>query len=674
MKLSLCMIVKNEEEDLPRCLRSVQGVVDEIIVVDTGSTDQTVEIAARFGAKIYRFPWTGDFSAARNVSLAKATGDWIIFLDADEELVAEDGPRLRELIASGSADGYYVTEINFVGDRPGIDAVINTTFRVFRNRPEYRFSGAIHEQIVACVQRHGGKVAFSDIRINHYGYLNDRTFKKSKIQRNLEILQREVRKRPQDNFVRFNLGIEYLRLGKYAEALAEFQKAFHKLPSLEVAYASILLRNIVLCLKELKHYSEALAVLEDAIEAYPDYTDLIFLKACIYADMRDFHAAIAAYQECLTRGESALHHITQQGVGSYRAWYGLGQAYEQLGDYVQAVKAYAEALKANRYFLGPIYNLAGLLIPREDRRTIKEFFARYLDLSDLDTLVALSQAFMINGEFAEALDYLDSALVLAPDLPRLLFQKGEILLNLRRYTEAAACFANLENSTYHQPALVSRAFCLALAGQASQAAALLGKITEASEWWLHARTYRAFAQLLSGSSPELPLVAGGDRSRYARIVFDLLGKLLDLQEFEIFEKVLPLAEIVPPPECHLGLGKLYFGRGFKDIAGEELLAAVEAGARDPEAMAMLGEIAVEKGLLEEAGVFYQFALELDPESLRYYTALARVHTQLRRYDAAQAVLRAGLQKFPQSSLLRVALKGVAVAAEVQRKGVAGCAR
>ncbi|MEW5761983.1 MAG: tetratricopeptide repeat protein [Bacillota bacterium] len=673
MKLSLCMIVKNEEEQLPRCLRSVQGVVDEVIVVDTGSTDRSVEIARGSGAKIFHFPWIGDFSAARNFSLEKATGDWIIFLDADEELVAGDGPKLRELLASAEADGYYLTEINFVGDKPGIDAMINTTFRVFRNRPEYRFTGAIHEQIVACVQNHGGRIAFSNVRINHYGYLNQTSRGKKKIQRNLAILREEVKKRPDDNFTRFNLGVEHLRMGNYREALKEFQKAFHKLPTLEVAYASILLRNIVICLKELKRYGEALAVLADAIEAYPDYTDLLFLKACVYADMKDFDAAVAAYKECLARGESNTRHVTQQGVGSYRAWYGLGQTCEQMGDYAQAVKAYIEALKANRYFLGPVFNLAGILIPREDTRAVQEFFARFLDLTDIDTLVVLSQAFMLEKRYQEALEYVEAALSRGGPSQRLLFQKGELLLNLGRYTEAEACFQKVENGAYHFQASLSRVFCLLMQGKYPEAAGLLDALAGEEGARSYVSVYRDFAALLSGSSP-VSFAGAKKEAPGKEIVFDLLGKLLELREFEKFERALALAVRVPERERRLLLGKLYFKHGFKDSAAEELLAAVQAGARDAEALAKLAEIAAEKGFDEEAAVFYRHALELDGASFRYYTALASLLSRMQRYQEARAVVEEGLRRFPASSLLQAALRGVEAAVNFQEKEVVGGAR
>src|SRR5918997_4758595 len=142
--LSLCMIVKDEEEMLPRTLEAVKPAVDEIIVVDTGSTDRTVEIAESFGAKVLHHEWTGDFAAARNVSIDAATGDWILYLDADEVLVAEDAPRLRELTGQTWREAFYLVETNFTGDIEDGTAVTHNAMRVFRNRPEYRFDGRLH--------------------------------------------------------------------------------------------------------------------------------------------------------------------------------------------------------------------------------------------------------------------------------------------------------------------------------------------------------------------------------------------------------------------------------------------------------------------------------------------------------------------------------------------------
>ncbi len=656
--LSLCMIVENEEEYLPRCLASVQGVVDEIIVVDTGSTDRTVEIARGFGARVYHHPWGGDFSEARNVSLEHATGDWILFLDADEELVEEDREKLRELLNDRVNEGFYLNEINFVGDQPGLEAVLNLAFRLFRNRKEYRFTGAIHEQIVACVQRHNPNIGFSSVRVNHYGYLNRPSVEKNKVSRNLEILLQEVERNPRDNFTRFNLGVEYMRLELYDKALEQYQKAFHKLPSLEVAYASILLRNIALCLKELKRYKEALKVLADAVQAYPDYTDLVFLKGLVYLEMKRYREAADTFQECLRRGESGQCYITQQGVGGYKAWLALGDTYLQLGDEREAVKAYTRALMANARFPVPVHRLASLLLPREEVEEVKAFFARHLDLEARDVLLHLAQAFARERRYEDALAYLDAAIAREGKPANLAFTRGEYLLNLKRYREAVEEFEEVpRDSQYFYPALLDKAFCHLLEGEYARASRDLGVVADSPLYYVHSITYQYLLRLLAGERPQKVVFAQKeDGEKFAALAWDALGKMLGLQEFESFEKVLPILDDLEDPAKLLKLGKLYYRQGYLDSAAEELLRAVQEGVFDSEAFAILGEACRERDLLEDAEVFFSQAMALDPEQVNHYTALTSVLARQRKYDRAKEVVKLGIRKFPNSELLKASLQ------------------
>ena len=147
LTLSLCMIVKDEEEMLPRCLAAVAPAVDEIVIVDTGSTDRTIEIAREYSATVIEREWTGSFSDARNVSFEAATGDWIIYLDADEVLVPEDVDRLRDLTGRTWREAFYLVETSYTGELGDGAAITNNALRVFRNRPHYRFEGRLHEQI-----------------------------------------------------------------------------------------------------------------------------------------------------------------------------------------------------------------------------------------------------------------------------------------------------------------------------------------------------------------------------------------------------------------------------------------------------------------------------------------------------------------------------------------------
>ncbi len=227
LKLSLCMIVKDEEEMLARCLAAVAPAVDEIVIVDTGSTDRTIEIARAHNAHVIERPWTGSFSEARNASFEAATGDWIIYLDADEVLVPDDVQRLKALTGRTWREAFYVVLTSYTGELGDGAAMTNNAMRVFRNRPNYRFEGRLHEQIAHNLPLYAaGRIEQSSVRVEHYGYLGAVRDAKEKSRRNLDLLKAQQAESPSDAFLHFNLGTEYAVIGDYAAALTEFDRAW----------------------------------------------------------------------------------------------------------------------------------------------------------------------------------------------------------------------------------------------------------------------------------------------------------------------------------------------------------------------------------------------------------------------------------------------------------------
>jgi hypothetical protein len=211
LTLSLCMIVKDEEEMLPGCLEAVRGAVDEIIVVDTGSSDRTPDIARSFGARLVEFPWNGSFADARNVSLEHATGDWVLYLDADEHLMPEDAPKLRELLRRTWREAFYLVETNYTGAEDTGSAMTHHALRVWRSRPRYRFEGRIHEQKTQTMPTYlPERFETSTVRMRHYGYLGSRIAAKDKSRRNIELLEIEARESPSP-FNDYNLAMSLER-------------------------------------------------------------------------------------------------------------------------------------------------------------------------------------------------------------------------------------------------------------------------------------------------------------------------------------------------------------------------------------------------------------------------------------------------------------------------------
>lgn len=218
--ISLCMIVKNEERTLRRCLASVRDLADEIVIVDTGSTDSTPQIAAAHNAKLASFDFSRvDFAAARNHALDLATGRWILTLDADEVLDPAGIPLVKEMtreLASSTANaGYYFERVNHgaPSDKPTRDHVV----RLFPNRPDYRYRGRVHETIDDSILAGGGRLVPTAIRIDH----EFASAPESRSQRNqwyIGILKEELAENPNDTSRLDFLAAEYHQLGMFAEA------------------------------------------------------------------------------------------------------------------------------------------------------------------------------------------------------------------------------------------------------------------------------------------------------------------------------------------------------------------------------------------------------------------------------------------------------------------------
>jgi glycosyltransferase involved in cell wall biosynthesis len=218
--LSLCMIVKNEERHLPRCLDSVRDLAGELIVVDTGSTDQTPRIAAGYGAAVIPFDFTiVDFAAARNRAIARASGRWILMLDADETLDRAGAPMIERLVALDENAGYFLERRNLSPDsaKPTASPTTDYVVRLFPNRPNHRYRGRVHETIDASILSGGGRLRKSGIRIDH-NFAADREARRRKNHWYIEILKEEIAADPSDGSRLDFLAAEYHQLEMFEEA------------------------------------------------------------------------------------------------------------------------------------------------------------------------------------------------------------------------------------------------------------------------------------------------------------------------------------------------------------------------------------------------------------------------------------------------------------------------
>lgn len=283
------MIVKNEERNLPRCLESVQGQVDEIIVVDTGSTDTTPQVAARYGAKVVSFPWSKDFSAARNVSLDHASGDWVLWLDADEELLpSSHGKNLRQMAGFSEVDAYLVPVQNM-----NLDGSFTAHFavRFFRKLEGIRFEGRAHESVGDWLLRHGARLERSPVAIRHWGYAISEDQLRAKLERNLELLMAQVEKNPDDSYAHYYIGMSLIGKKDFEGGYRHLVKA-HELgpptPNMECLVLNMLTYY------QLHHgnYLEAEKLARESLGITPlQHTAKVFLGIALY-NQKKFREAL----------------------------------------------------------------------------------------------------------------------------------------------------------------------------------------------------------------------------------------------------------------------------------------------------------------------------------------------------------------------------------------------
>ncbi len=430
--LSLCMIVKDEEEDLPRALASAAGLADEMVVVDTGSQDKSKYIAGSYGARVYEYPWQGDFSGPKNLALDKARGKWILFLDADEELPAKDKEKIRELLAEpGTAEGFLFTMVNFTGERPGGQYELNLNLKLFRNRPIYRYSRPLHEQI----EKLGPGpelVSRPDIRVLHYGYLDSHLARKGKKERNLRILENHISSGNPDAYDLFNLGVEYLRLNRFREALECFALA-RRGQTGNPLWLSACARNLLQCLLQLGLWDEAIEEAGRAVELYPDYVDLVYLKGVALAGRGMYPQALGAFYQAAAMDSQALSAYSHDpGLSGYKAYYSIGQIHLQLGQYEEAGEALHKSLTLAPGYRPALITLCRTLAKQGDKSEELEGLVaekgdgKYLALAELCHEAEL---------YKPALEFLNKCPEELP--PDYLFLRGLLHWKTRNYALAA---------------------------------------------------------------------------------------------------------------------------------------------------------------------------------------------------------------------------------------------
>lgn len=331
--ISLAMIVKNEEQYIDRCLKSASLMVDEIIVVDTGSSDRTKEIAADNGAQVFDFEWCDDFSAARNFAIERTTGDWVLVLDADEYFPDDYSDQLREFTAGRHRIGRLEIVSRFMKDGQTHQA----TDGIPRLFPRHiRYVGRIHEQLHSnlTIEDTGAKVL-------HDGY-----FMTDKSARNIPLMLKSLEEQPNDAYLKFQIGKQYRGAESY-ELAEHYLKEAYKQSKPTAPYFLEAIIELLEVLTINKQYESALELAGNEIEwleKSPDFAFSIAQFLLEYAiDAQDFSVIgniENSYLKCLELGRAGVKEIVI-GSSTYLAAYNLAVFYESIGNEAKAKEYYA---------------------------------------------------------------------------------------------------------------------------------------------------------------------------------------------------------------------------------------------------------------------------------------------------------------------------------------------
>lgn len=342
--LSLCMIVKNEADHLERCLSSVQGLVSEMIIADTGSSDGSMDIARSHGARVLEIPWEHDFAKARNLTLRQASCPWILVLDADE---AADGWRkdaLQLLLENKQVQGYFLPFIHYVGSTAAGEYVTDNVCRLFRNDPRIFFHGSIHEEAASSIWAlPEGQIAYADLPVRHYGYLDGELQAKEKTSRNLSLIQAALEHDPLSRSLRYALGTEYYQQEQYSAAAEILLPLLSELPTAS-GYAADIYLKTAYALQAAGRNQAAKTVYADGIARFPDFTDLLECYARLLLEEGALQASYRLLLEALQCGNTARKYPSSSGSGTSRTSLLAGQVCEQLYRHEQAKRHYEQAV------------------------------------------------------------------------------------------------------------------------------------------------------------------------------------------------------------------------------------------------------------------------------------------------------------------------------------------
>lgn len=333
---SICIIMKNEEKHLPFFLESIknsfQRLPYELVMVDTGSTDKSVEIASNYTDKIYHFTWINDFSAARNFSIEKASNDWVLVLDCDEYVTSIDRQNLEMMMENHSSDLGLVSLKNYFPANGSTSLFIDNLERFF-HRKNFHYVGMVHEQLHPLSDNAFSRQNLS-LFAEHHGYQGSPEQLAAKADRNNTLLLKMLENTPDDPYLFFQLGQSYQVLHQYEKCIQYYGKGLEYDVDPHLQYVQMMVVGYGYALLELNRFDEALQY-QNIYEEFSSLADFVCLMGLIY--LRN-GMLLEAAEEFVKASNLSYYHV--EGSNSFLPTYNLACIYEGLGNIYEALELY----------------------------------------------------------------------------------------------------------------------------------------------------------------------------------------------------------------------------------------------------------------------------------------------------------------------------------------------
>ncbi len=471
--LSLCMIVKDEEKFLPTCLESVKDYVDEIIIVDTGSTDNTVEIARRYNAKIYHHPWEDSFSKARNYSLSYATSDWILILDADEELEREDACKLREAINDNDVN--VITLPVFYKPKGGINLSVSSSERIFRNYNNIHYEGIVHNALI-----YSGSSKNVNVSIYHYGYHQGNEQMEKKFKRTSDLLKKQIKDDPENPLPHHYLAISCLDRNRNDECIEEALEAIRLFELQDSKEQMRLLCYFTACVafyrKQDLDNAEEYAL--KAISFYSDYLDAHCILSSIYFLRKEYDKCEKATENYLRSLKSLQSNPSRAMSIPFNtinhAWLAHTRMainhYEQ-GNQNCGLQALNNAINCAQGAWEPYFTIGKHFAEQNNLKMARKFLQHGLkrDPENREIQYYLASIYEKSSETEKAIACLNQILDCHPEEIRAQYNLGLLLLKCNKPDEAIKSFKSVINKEpEHFDALVNMAIAYEKIGSIAQ--------------------------------------------------------------------------------------------------------------------------------------------------------------------------------------------------------------